>query len=87
MDRPPWGSYSFTLSGKQQLVACPSFACPLGAIELQQRELYWREGRATGDCRLPGADDDLAGWGPEGVTSLLLSAAKGAGSCQKTTTV
>lgn len=32
------------LSSKQQLAACPSFTCPLGAIELQHRVLYRQEG-------------------------------------------
>lgn len=44
MECPPRGGSSFTLSGKQQLAARPSLACPLGAIELQQRELYRQEG-------------------------------------------
>lgn len=44
MEGPPWGGSSFTLSGKQQLAARPSLACPLGAIELQKRELYRQEG-------------------------------------------
>lgn len=32
------------LPSKQQLAARPSFTCPLGAIELQRRELYRQGG-------------------------------------------